>query len=153
MWFLIFTCSRVLFHCHLNYLFGQQILRDKQLPGSYLREIYFFHLQEKIPSFWDGGLGKESLRERVLFLHPLCIPPHDPDRINDMCGEVSTTGLHCTDSLCPGGPAAAACPRVNGNKLPCRKGALLEGSVKPAQLGKHSGRAGAVKRVKKFGDL
>lgn len=49
--------------------------------------------------------------------------------------------------------AAAVRPRVNGSKFPCRQGAVLEGSEKPAPLGKHSVRGGAVERVRKFGNL
>lgn len=87
------------------------------------------------------------------------IPSHDPDHIHDrtpVCGHVwgsfyNRVALYRLPV--PQGPVAAVCPRVNRNKLPCRQGAVLEGSMKPVPLGKLTARAGAVERGRKFGNV
>lgn len=120
--FLIFACSWVLFPWHIPYLFGQRILWDTQLPGLCLREICFFSYKRKFQvvrgresgSGEGRGGGKEYKKKAFEiegFFSTLCaFHPMTQTALMtkllyaDMCGEVSTTGLHCTEIPCPAGP-------------------------------------------------
>lgn len=109
-------------------LFGQQTLEDTQLPGSCLKEICFFSDKRKFQLVRGAKLIKESFWERSHFPHPLCIPPHDQDRVNDrtpVCrhvwGSFYNTELHCAGSLCPGGPRQLCALRSTSTNSPAER--------------------------------